>query len=67
MKIFFKVNSNPEIKAIIDENATAEKSELEIENMLQISTGNYNAFMIKNGRDDDEYYWIDPSGKLNKI
>ena len=66
-KIFFKVNSRPEVKAITDENATLHKSEDDIEDLLEKSTGDYKSFMIKNGKDDDDYYTIDKQGNVFNI
>jgi len=63
-KIFFKVNSNPEMNAIKEELGTANVSPDNLEDAIRGNTGKYKAFMIQVGPDDDAYYRIEASGKI---
>jgi hypothetical protein len=66
-KIFFKVNSIPEMKTITDENATADVSTDDLQGILERNTGDHNSLLIQNGPDDDDYYRITNKGKLVKL
>ena len=66
-KIFFKINSVPELNAVTDENATANVSTDMLAKIVNQNTGDYNSFFIQNGPDDDDYYRIAKSGKIIKL
>ena len=63
-KIFFKINSLPELSSVSDENATANITPEELETIINNNTGDYRSFLIQNGPDDDDYFRIEKTGKL---
>ena len=62
--LIYKINSIPELKAFSDENATANINPEQLETIIENNTGDFRAFMIQNGPDDDDYYRIEKTGKL---
>lgn len=67
IKVFFKVNNQTEMKKIVEENATRDINEVELEEIIDEYTKDYNYFIIKDGNDIEYFYGNSKGGFLKEL
>ena len=63
-KIFFRINSPPEYKSVVDELISQDATKQQIEEMIDNSTGDFKAFVVQHGANTDIHSVITAEGEL---
>ena len=67
IKLFFRIDNTAELNTILDDSESYYVKKPELDEMLDLNTGNFNSFLIKEGIDNKQFYNINPSGQIKKL